>query len=105
MSKVEEITFQDLRKWLSGLCASDLSEVEDEVGKAMKRKLDEGRVSLLRVTADGIIVAYFKSEDMAGALNYLLAHEDKGLGEVRIERAKIRQSEVDEHLANRWWPP
>lgn len=100
----EEITFADLRKWLSGLCASDLSEVEDEVGKALKRKMDEGRVRLLRVSSNGIVVAYFNSDDMVGALNYLLAHEDKGLGEVRIELAKIRSSEVDEHLANRWWP-
>ena len=104
MSKVQEITFSDSRKWLGGLCASDLCEVEDEVGKDLKRKMDEWRVRLLRVSSNGIIVAYFKSDDMVGAINYLLANEDKGLDEVRIERVKIRQSEVDEHFASRWWP-
>lgn len=104
MSKDQEITFCDFRKWLLRRSIQELIEADAEVAKAMERKRDEGRVNLLRVSADGINVGYFRGEDMVGALNYLLAHEKEGLGEVRIERVRIRESEVEEHLANRWWP-
>lgn len=104
MSKDQEITFCDFRKWLLRRSIQELIEADAEVAKAMERKRDEGRVTLLRVSAGGINVGYFSSDDMVGALNYLLTHEDKGLGEVRIERVRIRDSEVEEHLSNRWWP-
>lgn len=104
MSKDQELTFFDFRKWLGGLSGLELIEAETEVTRARERKRDEGRVTLLRVSADGINVGYFPSDDMVGALNYLLTHEEEGLGEVRIERVRIRESEVEEHLANRWWP-
>jgi len=104
MSKDQELTLFDFRKWLGSLSGLELIEAEAEVTRARERKRDEGRVTLLRVSADGINVGYFSSDDMVGALNYLLTHEEQGLGEVRIERVRIRESEVEEHLANRWWP-
>lgn len=104
MSDKEVVTFRSFKEWLGGLCASDLSDAEDEVQKALKRKIDEGRVTLLRVAADGINVAYFAKEDMGCALHYLIHHQKEGFGEVRIERVRIRESEVNEHLATRWWP-
>lgn len=104
VSKDKELTLFDFRKWLGSLSGLELIEAEAEVTKARERKRDEGRVTLLRVAADGINVGYFPSDDMVGALSYLLTHEKEGLGEVRIERVRIRESEVEEHLANRWWP-
>lgn len=104
MSKDQELTLFDFRKWLGSLSGLELIDAESEVKRAMERKRDEGRVTLLRVSADGINVGYFRADDMVGALNYLLTHEKEGLGEVRIERVRIRESEVEEHLANRWWP-
>ena len=103
MSKESELTLQDFRKWLGSLSGLELIEAEAEVTRARERKRDEGRVTLLRVSADGINVGYFPSDDMVGALNYLLTNEKEGLGEVRIEHVRIRESEVEEHLANRWW--
>ncbi len=104
MIKDQELTFCDFRKWLLRRSIQELIEADAEVAKAMERKRDEGRVTLLRVCADGINVGYFRADDMVGALNYLLTHEKEGLGEVRIEIWRVPQSEVEEHLANRWWP-
>ena len=104
MSKDQELTLFDFREWLGSLSGLELIEAEAEVTRARERKRDEGRITLLRVAADGINVGYFRGDDMVGALNYLLTHEKEGLGEVRIERVRIRESEVEEHLANRWWP-
>lgn len=104
MSKVEP-TLQDFRAWLGGLSGLDLIDVETEVRMARERKADEGRVTLLRVSYDGVIRGYFPSDDMVGALTYLLMYvEEDGIGEVGIDRVRIRESEVEEHLANRWWP-
>lgn len=104
MSDKEGITFRSFKGWLAGLDNDDLIDAETLVCEARRRKNDEGRVSLLRVAADGINVAHFPDHDMIGALNYLLTHEKEGIGEVRIEKVRIRESEVEEHLANRWWP-
>lgn len=104
MSNDQELTLFYFRKWLGSLSGLELIDAESEVKRAMERKRDEGRVTLLRVSADGINVGYFREDDMVGALNYLLTHEKEGLGEVRIEQWRVPQSEVEEHLANRWWP-
>lgn len=104
MSKDQELTLFDFRKWLGSLSGLELIDAESEVKRAMERKRDEGRVTLLRVAADGVNVGYFRGDDMVGALNYLLTNEKEGLGEVRIEGVRIRESEVEEHLANRWGP-
>lgn len=105
MSKDQELTLFDFRKWLGSLSGLELIEAEAEVTRARERKRDEGRVTLLRVSYDGVIRGYFPSDDMAGALTYLLTYvEEDGIGEVRIESVRIRESEVEEHLANRWWP-
>lgn len=106
MSKVEELTLVDFAKWLSKLDALDLIDAETTVREARERKKNEGRVSLIRVEADGINVACFKSGDMKGVLEYLLAHVDKFSeldGMVRTDIIKVPESEVEDRLANRWW--
>lgn len=106
MSKVEELTLVDFARWLSKLDALDLIDAETTVREARERKNNEGRVSLIRVEADGINVACFKSGDMKGVLEYLLAHVDKFSeldGMVRTDMIKVPESEVEDRLADRWW--
>lgn len=106
MSSDKELTIHDFRVWLGRADTHDLIDAEEEVRKARERKKNEGRVSLIRVEADGINVACFKSGDMKGVLEYLLAHVDDFSeldGMVRTDVIRVPESEVAERLANRWW--
>lgn len=93
----------ELRKWLDTLNNLDLIEAEAVVHEARERKKNEGRVTMQRVTADGINVAWFMDDDIDGALRYLLSHVDKGLGEVRTDRVRVPESDVADKLTERWW--
>lgn len=106
MSKVEDISIQDFKKWLASLDTLELIEIETLVLEARERKKNEGRVSLIRVEADGINVACFRDGDMKGVLSYLASHADKLSpldGMVRTDMIKVPEYEVEERLANRWW--
>lgn len=106
MSKVEDISIQDLKKWLASLDTLDLIEVETLVLEARERKKNEGRVSLIRVVADGINVAWFRGGDIKGVLSYLASHADKLSsldGMVRTDMIRVPESEVEGRLADRWW--
>jgi len=82
----------------------DLIDAAQIIADAKKRKEDEHRTLMLRVDTCGLIVGHFASDDMAGALNYLLEHVGDVDPDVRILTVRIPDSEVAENLATRWWP-
>lgn len=94
---------EDFGKWLIAADRFDLAEVEEMVRRAKDRKANENRVTLIRAAADGINVGHFRNDDVAGALRYLLANAEDIDDDVRLERIRIPASEVDAHLADRWW--
>lgn len=106
MGNREELTLSDFNAWLRGLDALDLIEAETSVAEARERKRNEGRVSLIRVEADGINVACFREGQMKEVLEYLLANvgELSSLdGMVRTDLIRVPESEVEARLADRWW--
>lgn len=106
MSKVEELTLVDFAKWLNKLDTLDLIEAEATVREARERKKNEGRISLIRVQADGMCVAHFMAGDMKGVLEYLSAHVDELSdldGMIRTDMVKVPESEVVDLITNRWW--
>jgi len=82
----------------------DLNDAAEIIESARKRKADEHRTRLLRVEADGLVVAHFDLNDMAGAFNYLLENVADTGTDVTIRETRIPDSEVAETLATRWWP-
>lgn len=103
MSPDKEMTIHDFRMWLGRVDTHYLIDAEEEVRKVRERKKNEGQVSLISVEADGINVACFKSGDMKGVLEYLLAHAHDIDGEIRADVIRVPESEVAERLAGRWW--
>ena len=82
----------------------DLSDAAEIIASARKRKEDEHRTRLLRVEADGLVVAHFSLDDVVSALSYLLENAADVGTEVSIREVRIPDSEVAENLATRWWP-
>lgn len=100
---MEGLKLEDFGKWLLAADRFDLIEVAEMVRKAQERKADEGRVTLIRVAADGINVGHFRNDNVEGALRYLLANAADIHDDARLERVRLPASEVDAHLAARWW--
>lgn len=92
----------DVEKWMETAGKDDLDNAADALKLAFERKEHEDKVALLHVVADGYVVGHFRGDDAEGALRYLLAHA-KGLCQMRIHLINVPRSDVDAHLANRWW--
>lgn len=95
--------FEGFSEWLKTATTLDLIEAETAVREQRERKKAEGRIPLIRVAVDGINVAHFRNDDMESALAYLVKFQDNEYGEVRIERVRIIESEVQGLLYARWW--
>lgn len=92
----------DVVAWSRTASLHDLFDASNAINTALETKKNEGRVSLLRVETDGVVVAHFRNGQHEEALRYLLAHSAEVDG-VHIHTVRIHESEVDAHLAERWW--
>lgn len=93
----------ELKKWLATLDSVELIDAEAAVREARERKKDEGRVTMQRVSSDGVMRGYFMGDDIKGVLAYLSANVDHIDGEIRTDFVRVPESEVDEKLTWRWW--
>lgn len=80
----------------------DLIDLKEEINEAIERKHNEDRVTLLVVHDSSMTYAHFPAGDYTSALEYSLKHAHNFCGKFVIEPTKVRASEAEEKLADRW---
>ena len=101
---MSEIDLSKISIWLKGASADDLIDLLERANRAWEIKKNEGRTLTVEVVCDGIRVATFPEGQQAEALEYLLAHREEIWGsEIQIRDRRVRNSELQEELADRWW--
>lgn len=100
----DKINVSDVCSWLTTAITDDVNEVAEAARVAQEKKKDEERETLLRVTADGLWIGWWKRGQITDVLEYLLKHAGKNIGEsAQIENVRVRKSEVSARLAEARW--
>ena len=92
----------DVIRFINTAETCELYELRTALDERIKFKEDEPRTRMLQVRDESMIFAYFRENEMKEALEYAATKTSSIAGNFHIEVIRVRNSEVEGRLVDRW---